>query len=83
MWKSYISDEKETIFFVDCMNKKGIGELVSHIKNYKQTMRYDRAVHVMIAGIPNVGKSMLINTLAKRNAAQASIIGRSNRANHG
>jgi ribosome biogenesis GTPase A len=72
MWKSYFSDEKETIFFVDCMNKKGIGELVSHIKNYKQTMRYDRAVHVMIAGIPNVGKSMLINTLAKRNAAQAS-----------
>lgn len=71
-WQRRFQEQNETVFFIDCLNKKGITELVSNIKLYKKSIRYDRAVHVMIVGIPNVGKSMLINTLAKRNAAHAA-----------
>lgn len=38
----------------------------------KNTFRFEREVRVMVAGIPNVGKSMLINTLAGRAAAEAA-----------
>jgi len=66
-WLTYFKEKQETVFFIDCLNKQGIGPLVSYLKNYKQTFRTNREVRVMIAGIPNVGKSMLINTLARRN----------------
>ncbi len=70
-WKEYFKESENTVFFIDCLNKKGLGELTSYLKNLKNNFRFDREVRVMVTGIPNVGKSMFINTLAKRNAAQA------------
>ena len=70
-WKEYFKGSDITVFFIDCLHKKGLGELTSYLKNLKNNFRFDREVRVMVTGIPNVGKSMFINTLAKRNAAQA------------
>ncbi|MCL1912514.1 MAG: ribosome biogenesis GTPase YlqF [Eubacteriaceae bacterium] len=60
--------EKDGYFFIDCKTREGIKQFSSHLLAMKNNFRYEREVRAMIVGIPNVGKSMLINTLAGRNA---------------
>jgi ribosome biogenesis GTPase A len=55
-------------FFTDAQHQKGTDALKNYLMNIKSDFRYNRPVNVMVVGIPNVGKSMLINTLAKRAA---------------
>jgi len=69
-WKVRFREEKIDAFFIDCMSKKGIKELLTFLSSLKEKFRFDREVRVMIAGIPNVGKSMLINAIAGRASAQ-------------
>ncbi len=69
-WKAAFREENIDAFFIDCISKRGIKELTTHISSLKEKFRYDREVKVMIAGIPNVGKSMLINSIAGRASAQ-------------
>lgn len=65
---------------VDCAKGKGIKELIATIqlaakpvldKWLKKGVK-NRSIRVMIVGIPNVGKSTLINRLVKKNKAIAS-----------
>lgn len=65
---------------VDCSKGKGIKELIATIqiaakpvldKWLKKGVK-NRSIRVMIVGIPNVGKSTLINRLVKKNKAIAS-----------
>ncbi|MBE6039089.1 MAG: ribosome biogenesis GTPase YlqF [Anaerofustis stercorihominis] len=69
-WKTRFREEGIDAFFIDCISKKGIKELVTFLSGLKEKFRFDREVKVMIAGIPNVGKSMLINSIAGRSSAQ-------------
>ncbi len=69
-WKKAFREEKIDAFFIDCISKRGIKELTGHLSSLKSKFRFDREVRVMIAGIPNVGKSMLINSIAGRASAQ-------------
>ena len=80
-WIEYFTERGDKIFFTDAQNKKGLGELVSHLKNIKQTFRFNREVRVLIAGIPNVGKSMLINSFAHKASAQTGNMPGVTRAN--
>lgn len=65
---------------IDCSKGKGIKELIATIqleakpvldKWLKKGVK-NRSIRVMIVGIPNVGKSTLINRLVKKNKAIAS-----------
>ncbi len=76
-WKEYFTQNGEDYYFVDVahidvtsfINKK-IDSLAKekHQKEINKGMK-PQPIKVMIIGIPNVGKSSLINRLAKRKAA--------------
>ena len=73
MWVSKLSKEAPTIL-TDANSGKGINNLTKSIddlmKEEKEKQaargRINKTIRVMILGIPNVGKSSLINRLAKR-----------------
>lgn len=69
-WQAYYKKNGISAFFIDCLNKKGLKELTSYLKSLSEKFRFEREVRVMVTGIPNVGKSMFINTVAKRAGAQ-------------
>lgn len=66
-------DSKEDTLAVSLKDNKHKTVLLSYIQNYlelKLTKRYIRPWRVMVVGIPNVGKSTLINLLAGRRSAK-------------
>jgi ribosome biogenesis GTPase A len=69
-WEAYFAARGENVFFIEALNKKSFAPLTDHLKKLKETFRFAREVRVMAAGIPNVGKSMFINAVAGRSAAE-------------
>ena len=63
---------------VEANTSKGIKDVIETIKKeyseikekYAQKGRIGKAIRVMVVGIPNVGKSTFINSIAKRNTAK-------------
>lgn len=78
MWVEYYKKMGVPAIKVEANTGKGLSEVVSTIKEegkeivekYVQKGRIGRSIKVMILGIPNVGKSTLINSLAKRQVAK-------------
>ncbi len=78
-WKQYYGDERKYCLFTDCITGYGIKELPkavrkilsSKLDRYNEKGMSGRAVRAMVVGIPNVGKSTLINRLAKAKKARA------------
>lgn len=70
VWQAYYKKKGIEVYFIDCLNKKGLKELTAYLKSLGQNFRFEREVRVMVTGIPNVGKSMFINTVAKRAGTQ-------------
>ncbi len=77
-WISYYNSKGITAIPTDCRSGRGVNKFVPAVKNVLKDMiaRYEakgmtgRVLHVMIVGIPNVGKSSLINRLAKQKKAK-------------
>ncbi len=71
-WKRYYEKEGKTCLFIDSASGAGINEIPDKIRGLlsEKLARYEnkgmtgKTLRVMIAGIPNVGKSSLINRLA-------------------
>lgn len=76
----YYKNLGREVFVLDLKNKEEVKSLVKFLENTKTTKeeRYLRnglippAKRAMVIGIPNVGKSTLINTLANKNKASVA-----------
>lgn len=77
-WINALSSESQEVMAVDLIHENYRKQLVSKslklnqklIEKQKRRGMKPRALRAMVCGIPNVGKSTMINTLAKRKAAQ-------------
>lgn len=77
-WLERFRNEGQTCVAVDCRNRSSVRNLSEMIRNAAFTLKPGQKAplrkvrRVMIIGVPNVGKSTLINSLAGRSAARAA-----------
>lgn len=73
-WLDYFSTQGKTTFALNLRTGEGIKRLVSNIKSYqdsiKQFAKFNRPIRIMIIGVPNTGKSTLINRLLGKNSTE-------------
>ena len=70
-WVQYYTSEEHICIPFDCLEKKGLDRLLSAVRTvladklarYEQKGMHGRKLRAMVVGIPNVGKSSLINLL--------------------
>ncbi len=71
-WQKYYTDENTAVITVDCLSGEGLNKILPSIKELmrEKLERYEsrgmsgRRIFAMVLGIPNVGKSTLINKLS-------------------
>jgi len=80
MWRAHYENRGFTVVATDCIDGKGIAAVAAATKKavadkrekLKAKGRISFTTRAMILGIPNVGKSTLINKIAKKNAAKTA-----------
>ena len=78
-WKAFFEKEGAKVLETDARSGKGVNAFVPAVKTvleekrkaYEAKGQSGRALRIMVLGIPNVGKSTLINKVAGRKAALA------------
>lgn len=78
IWTNYFKNQGMTVVVTDCKTKKGISNLEPAVRSAcaekiarDQARGMNRSLRVMVVGIPNVGKSTLINQVSNRKGAKA------------
>jgi len=80
LWESWFTEQKENFIFINALDKKSIQKIVKRSKEIIHTHRLKSNKNVklktkmkmMILGLPNTGKSTIINMLANRNASKVA-----------
>lgn len=78
IWRAYYEKNGEACIFTDCVTGYGLDRLraavssalADKLRRYEEKGMAGRHIKAMIVGIPNVGKSSLINKLAKNKSAK-------------
>lgn len=78
-WAAWFKSQGMAVLETDCKNRKGVGGFVPAIRamlseklqRYQEKGQVGRPLKIMVAGIPNVGKSTFINQIAGRKSAKA------------
>ena len=77
-WANYFRSKGMAVVISNCKNRKGINDFVPAVRSVlKEKLERDaakgmnRPMKVMVVGIPNVGKSTLINAISGRKGAKA------------
>lgn len=79
-WVRYFREKKHPVIETDSKSGRGVAAfpgavrelLKDRLRQYAEKGQTGRVIRVMVAGVPNVGKSTFINKVAKRKAAAAS-----------
>ena len=79
-WKDILKNNGLPVCVIDCNTGKGVKQLVAAVQKAAQPVIdkwlkrgvKNRSIRVMIVGIPNVGKSTLINRLVGKNKVLAA-----------
>lgn len=77
-WINYYKDQGIKAIPIDAMKGTGVNKIIDECRNavsekmaqLKEKGRKERAIRIMIVGVPNVGKSSLINKLTGRKSTQ-------------
>lgn len=77
-WKKHFEEQGKGVLLVDALKNKGLDKLRATCESKLTALREkqksrgieDKTIRMMIVGIPNVGKSTIINTIAKRSGAK-------------
>ncbi|MGK0367911.1 MAG: ribosome biogenesis GTPase A [Thermoproteota archaeon] len=80
LWQEWFNEQSESFMFINALNKSSIKSIVRRAKQIikdqlvktNKTVSPKKETSVMILGLPNVGKSTIINKLSNRNATKAA-----------
>jgi ribosome biogenesis GTPase A len=72
-WEDWLTKEKESFIFINALDKNSIKTIIKQTKTILNKRGFSKKeMSMMILGLPNTGKSTIINKLSNRNATKAA-----------
>lgn len=79
-WKKWFAQQETPFYFFDGLDKESVKKIITLAKEVVQSRRlqsnpdgqFKKNFKMMVVGLPNTGKSTIINTMANRNASKVA-----------